>query len=223
MKKHTQVSLLLNTLVIGLALVAWFTTIGQSISSLEVASLLGVLAFSLMWVHYVADAVSPRAETEQKKDVQYVVSRYAVLFAILSHPFLVNYYLVTNNFGFPPEGYVALLGDLAVVVLLGWIALAAFLLFELRSKLHRFDHYIFHANSIAMFLVLMHGFVIGMVMMTTWFAWVWLGYLVVFTAVMYRRYAQYYDTRPKQRTAAYLIVTSLALSAFGMGIQAVIL
>ena len=223
MKKHTQVSLLLNTLVIGLALVAWFTTIGQSISSLEVASLLGVLAFSLMWVHYVADAVSPRAETEQKKDVQYVVSRYAVLFAILSHPFLVNYYLVTNNFGFPPEGYVALLGDLAVVVLLGWIALAAFLLFELRSKLHRFDHYIFHANSIAMFLVLMHGFVIGMVMMTTWFAWVWLGYLVVFTAVMYRRYAQYYDTRPKQRTAAYLIVTSLALSAFGMGIQEVIL
>lgn len=223
MKRHTQVALILNTLVIGLALVAWFATIGQSISSLEVASLLGVLAFSLMWVHYVADAVSPRAETEQKKDVQYVVSRYAVLFAILSHPFLVNYYLVTNNFGFPPEGYVALLGDLAVVVLLGWIALAAFLLFELRSKLHRFDHYIFHANSIAMFLVLMHGFVIGMVMMTTWFAWVWLGYLVVFTAVMYRRYAQYYDTRPKQRTAAYLIVTSLALSAFGMGIQAVIL
>lgn len=223
MKRHTQLALILNTLVIGLALVAWFTTIGQSISSLEVASLLGVLAFSLMWVHYVADAVSPRAETEQKKDVQYVISRYAVLFAILSHPFLVNYYLVTNNFGFPPEGYVALLGDLAVVVLLGWIALAAFLLFELRSKLHRFDHYIFHANSIAMFLVLMHGFVIGMVMMTTWFAWVWLGYLVVFTAVMYRRYAQYYDTRPKQRTAAYLIVTSLALSAFGMGIQEVIL
>jgi len=223
MKRHTQVALILNTLVIGLALVAWFTTLGQSISSLEVASLLGVLAFSLMWVHYVADAVSPRAETEQKKDVQYVISRYAVLFAILSHPFLVNYYLVTNNFGFPPEGYVALLGDLAVVVLLGWIALAAFLLFELRSKLHRFDHYIFHANSIAMFLVLMHGFVIGMVMMTTWFAWVWLGYLLVYGAVMFRRYAMYYDEQPRRRMVAYLLILQLMLVGLGLGIQAVIL
>lgn len=221
MKKHTQVSLLLNTLVIGLALTAWLMTAGRSITPLEVASLLGVLAFSLMWVHYVADAVSPRAEAEQKKDVQYVVSRYAVLVAILSHPFLVNYYLITNNFGFPPEGYVALLGDLAVVVLLGWIALAAFLLFELRAKLRKYDRYIFHANTIAMFLVLIHGFVIGMVMMTTWFVWAWFGYLAIFAAVIFRRYAIYYEGQPKRRMIAYLVIAGLTLVAIGMGIEAV--
>ena len=221
MNKHTKATTVLNVLVVGSTLAAWLSTIGQSISSLEIASLLGVLAFGLMWVHYVADIVAPRSDADQKKDIQYVVSRYAVLFAILSHPFLVNYYLVTNNFGFPPEGYVALLGDLAAVVLLGWIALAAFLLFELRAKLRKFDRYIFHANTVAMFLVLMHGFVIGMVMMTTWFVWVWLGYLVVYSAVIFRRYALYYEAQPKRRMVAYLVIYGLTLAAVGMGIESI--
>lgn len=223
MKQHTKVTSVLNVMVVGLAFAAWLSTIGSSVSSLEIASLLGVLAFGLMWVHYVADAIAPRSESEQSKDVQYVVSRYAVLVAILSHPFLINYYLVTNNFGFPPGGYEALLGDLAVVVLLGWIALVAFLLFEFRKKLRKFDRYIFHANTIAMFLVLMHGFVIGMVMMTTWFVWIWHVYLLVFTAVIYRRYAQYYVADPKRRMIAYIVVTYLALTVFGMGVQTAIL
>lgn len=221
MKKHTLVSLVLNIGTVGLGLIAWIMTVGESISSLEVASLLGVVAFSLMWVHYVADAITPRSEGEQSKDLQYIVSRYAVLFAILSHPFLINYYLVTNNFGFPPDGYQALLGELAAVVLLGWIALAAFLLFELRAKLRRFDRYIFHLNIIAMFLVLVHGFLIGMVIMETWFVWLWWMMLAVYTAVIVRRYAQYYVDNPKRRAVAYLVVLWLAGLGVGSGVQAV--
>lgn len=220
MKKHTLVSLVLNISTLGFALIAWAMTVGETISSLEIASLLGVVAFSLMWVHYVADMIAPRTDDEQPKDMQYVVSRYTVLFAILSHPFLVNYYLVMNDFGFPPDSYEALLGDLALVVLLGWMALAAFLLFELRSKLRRFDRKIFHANIVAMFLVLIHGFLIGMVMMDTWYVWVWWTMLLIFAIVIFRRYALYYADHPARRIVAYVGVFLLMITAVGSGVEA---
>jgi predicted heme/steroid binding protein len=216
MKRHTLVAGILNVSTVGLALVAWIGSVGSSVSALEIASLLGVTAFSLMWVHYIADLIAPRPE--DAKDVQYVISRYAVLVAILAHPFLVNYYLVTNNFGFPPEGYQALLGDLAVVVLLGWIALAAFVLFELRSKLKRFDRQIFHANILAMFLVLIHGFLIGMVMMDTWYVWVWWILLLAFIVAIVLRYNEYYQTNTTRKYIAYAVVIALALGGIAAGL-----
>lgn len=217
MKRHTLVVGILNVSTVGLALVAWLGSIGSSVSALEVASLLGVVAFSLMWVHYVADLIAPRPD--DAKDVQYVISRYAVLLAILVHPFLINYYLVTNNFGFPPQGYEALLGDLAAVVLLGWIALAAFLLFELRSKLKRFDRKIFHANIIAMFLVLIHGFMIGMVLMDTWYASVWWILLVAFTVAVLARYSKYYETNTTRKYVAFAIILALAFAGVAAGLN----
>jgi predicted heme/steroid binding protein len=216
MKRHTLVAGTLNVSTVGLALVAWVGSVGSSVSALEIASLLGVTAFSLMWVHYIADLIAPRPE--DAKDVQYVISRYAVLVAILAHPFLVNYYLVTNNFGFPPEGYLALLGDLAVVVLLGWIALAAFVLFELRSKLKRFDRQIFHANILAMFLVLIHGFLIGMVLMDTWYVWVWWMLLLAFVVAILVLYNQYYATNTSRKYVAYAMVLALALGGIAAGL-----
>lgn len=216
MKRHTLIAGILNVSAVGLALAAWVGSVGSSVSALEIASLLGVTAFSLMWVHYIADLIAPRPE--DAKDVQYVISRYAVLVAILAHPFLVNYYLVTNNFGFPPEGYQALLGDLAVVVLLGWISLAAFILFELRSKLKRFDRQIFHANILAMFLVLIHGFLIGMVMMDTWYVWVWWILLLAFTVAIVLRYNEYYQTNTTRRYIAFAVVMALALGGIAAGL-----
>jgi predicted heme/steroid binding protein len=216
MKRHTLVAGILNVSTVGLALAAWIGSVGSSVSPLEIASLLGVTAFSLMWVHYIADLIAPRPA--DAKDMQYVVSRYAVLVAILAHPFLVNYYLVTNNFGFPPEGYTALLGDLAVVVLLGWIALAAFILFELRSKLKRFDRQIFHANILAMFLVLIHGFLIGMVLMDTWYVWVWWVLLLAFIVAIAIRYNEYYGTNTTRKYIAFAVVTALALGAIAAGL-----
>lgn len=210
MKRHTLVAGVLNILTVGLALAAWLGTVGSSISALEIASILGVIAFSLMWVHYAADILAPNTTTE--KDVQYYVSRYAVLFAILTHPFLVNYYLITSGYGFPPASYEALLGSLAIVVILGYISLGAFLLFELRSKLQRFDRPIFHANILAMFLVLIHGFLIGMVLMESWYFWVWFALLVAFAAIIIKRYKEYYVNNSSRKYIAFAIVAVLAIA-----------
>lgn len=210
MRKHPQVSAILNGVTVGLALVAWITSVGSSISPLDVASLLGVVAFSLMWVHYAADRIAPN--TDGVKTLQYYVSRYFVLFAIVTHPFLVNYYLITNNFGPPPAGYEALLGSAAWVVLLGWSALIAFLLFEIRSKLQRFDRVIFHANIVAMFFVLSHGFLIGMLMMKGWYYWVWLTLLILFTIIILKLYNEYYINDTKKKYLAFAAVAVLAVA-----------
>ncbi len=221
MNKHKATQTILNITTLAVALTAWVSSIGSSVSPLDLASLLGVTAFSLMWVHYVTDAFAPKDESDSSLDMQYKVSRIVVLFAIISHPFLVNYYLITNGFGFPPGSYQKLLGDFALVTLLGYSALAAFLLFEVRQKIRRFDSFIFHANITAMFLVLIHGFLIGMVLLNTWFAWVWWAYLIVFAGVAIKRYNEYYTTNLTKKIIAISLVLALTIVGGIAGVRAV--
>lgn len=217
MKRHTIVSAVLNSTFAGLAVVAWIQAVGDTVSMIDIASLLGVIAFSLMLVHYLADAIAPKQD--DSKDIQYIASRIAVLVAIIAHPLLVNIFLVANGYGLPPESYQTFVGSI-VPVLLGWAALAAFISFELRGKLQRFEHYIFHANIVAMFLILLHGFLIGMVIMQGWFVWVWCVYLLVFTLLAIRRYGIYYEANLRKWVATG-VVLALAIAAGFYGARAV--
>ena len=217
MKRHTLVSTVLNSTFAGLAVVAWIQAVGDTVSMIDIASLLGVIAFSLMLVHYLADAIAPKQD--DSKDVQYIASRIAVLVAIIAHPVLVNIYLISNGYGLPPESYETFVGSI-VPVLLGWAALAAFISFELRGKLQRFEHFIFHANIVAMFLILLHGFLIGMVIMQGWFVWVWWLYLIAFTALAIRRYWLYYQDNLRKWIAIGAVL-ALAFTAGFYGMRAV--
>ncbi len=210
MKQRKLLAVLLNVAVIVLATTTWAGSIGSAISALEVASLLGVLAFSLMWVHYVIDVVAPQGEAASH-DFQYYLSRGAVLLAIVTHPLLVNWYLVSQGFGYPPTSYEGLLGAAAWVVILGWLALFAFVSFELRGKLSQYMPQILYANIIAMFLVLIHGFVAGMFVINGWYAWVWLFYLVTFSAIAVYRY------RAKQKGlfGRYIALGGIIFAALG--------
>lgn len=222
MKKHTLVTSVLNIFVVGTALAAWLEETEGEVTALAIASLLGAIAFGLMWVHYVADAIAPRQE-DDSPDVQYYVSRVAVLVAILAHPALVNWHLLDNGFGLPPESYEKLVGSLAWAVLLGWMALAAFLLFEVRTHrlVARYERHIFHFNIAAMFLVLIHGFLIGMVMMNSWYVWVWWLLLAVFAVVAVYRYKVYYRDSPKRRLIAWTIVGAFTVAGILAGFTTV--
>ena len=210
MKPRNLTAIGLNISVIVLAVIAWLGSIGSAVSALEVASLLGVLAFSLMWVHYVVDVVAPKDE-ENTDDFQYYLSRGVVLLAIVTHPFLINWYLLSQGFGYPPTSYEGLLGAAAWAVLLGWAALTAFVLFELRGKLTRFIPKILYANIVAMFLVLIHGFVAGMVIINGWYVWVWSFYLVSFIAIAVYHYKNDQDGLFNR----YIALVGIALLALG--------
>ena len=217
MKRHTVVSGVLNVLFVILAVVAWLPQLGDSAGMIDIASLLGVIAFSLMLVHYLADAIAPKQD--DSRDMQYIVSRIAVLVAIIAHPLLVNIYLIVNGYGLPPDSYTRFVGSF-VPVLLGWAALAVFISFELRGKLQRLEHYIYHANIVAMLFILLHGFLIGMVIMKGWFVWVWWVYLIAFTIVATRSYLMYYKENPRKWLAIGAVVVLAILSGF-YGVRAV--
>lgn len=223
MHRHTIVSGLLNGFVVVTALVAWGASIDGSITALNLASLLGVLALGLMWVHYVADLLAPRAsQADASRDYQYIVSRAAVLVAILLHPLLINWYLLDNGFGIPPASYEQQLGTAAWAVVLGWIALVAFLAFEIRKKLPKYRRHIFHANIVAMLLVLIHGFSVGLVLMNSWYVWVWWLLLLTFIVVAVVRYRRYYGgVHPNRLRIALLMVAALGAIGALAGWQAV--
>ncbi len=210
MKRHTLVSTILNISLVLLALTAWTQEIGANITLIDIASLLGVIAFSLMYVHYAADAVT--AKQDDGKDMQYIASRVAVLVAILAHPLLINIYLVTNGFGLPPSSYEKFVGS-TLPVLLGWTALAAFLSFEIKGKLKRFARYIFHANILAMFLIFMHGFLIGMIIMSGWYIWVWWFMLITFTLIALKSYMSYYKGAPRYYVALVFVIAMFIITA----------
>ncbi len=201
-------------ILIGLA---WKSVGNASDTNLEIASLLGIVAFNFMWTHYMMDIVASRGKYA-KRNWHYYLSRGVVLVALLAHPLIVNWYLFSNNFGLPPRSYEALLGALAWVVALGLVALLAFLSFEARKYFKKYSRIIHHANIAAMFLVLIHGFLIGMVMMKTWYVWVWWALLVGYIAITYISYSRYYATMPRRLNAAYGVVTIFAVASIMAGI-----
>lgn len=204
----------LNISVLVLIVTAWLQSIGDGLSLIDVASLLGVTAFGLMWVHYMTAVIAPRPSGT--RDMQYIVSRIVVLIAILVHPLLINIYLVTNDYGLPPDAYEKLVGS-TLPVLIAWVALAAFISFELRGKLLRFARPIFHANILAMFLIAIHGFWIGMVLMSSWFIWVWAALIASFAVIASILYMRYYADNSARKVIAIGFVIGLTFLAGFVG------
>lgn len=195
----------IDLLLLSLVAVAWISATHGKPGLLDVASLLGVVAFNLMWAHYVVDALTPKKKNETD-NWHYYASRIAVLVAILAHPFLVNWYLIANGYGWPPTNYGMFLGTLAWAVILGIVALVVFLLFEARHYFAKYKRPIHHANIIAMFLVFIHGFLIGMVIMNTWYIWIWWILLFGFTLVIVNNYRDYYKNNSDRKIIAYITI-----------------
>ncbi len=209
------ITAILNLAVIALSFFAW-VSYGHSLTAISIASLLAITAFSLMWVHYVSDFVKQTWFPDQSTGWQYNATHWFVLIAILLHPFLVNFYLVSEGYGFPPGSYVQYLGVFsALFVPLGFIALALFLLYEFKKWFARkqLGYFVDHASILAMFLVLIHGFQLGFITSVTWFYWVWWVFLVTFTALAIRYYAVYYKNMSGKKY--FVIAVVLALAGIG--------
>lgn len=214
---------ILNVSVVWLAVLAWLQLQTTRTSAIDIAGLLALCAFSLMWVHYLGDFMRDRWFPEQSVGIQYQITRWFVLAAIVLHPALINLYLVQNDYGFPPNSYVSYLGGgLAPYVFLGWVALAAFLLFELKKQLKQRNwwRYVLHFNILAMFLILIHGFQLGVVTNNGWYAAVWWLYAIGFTLLALNYYMRYYVSMPNRKIVAVIAVLVLSSIVAFAGISA---
>jgi len=188
---------LLSVVVSGLAVFVWGHDNGWQIFSFNAYQffpVLGLLAFSLMWTHYVMGAARELAKLPKSVLAQWFrYTGYVVLVAICLHPGLLIYQRFRDGYGLPPgsyESYVA--HGLGWITLLGTASLCVFLAFEL----HRFFrqkvwwHYVADSSDIAMLAIFYHSLRLGSQLMADpWFRAIWWFYGLSLTAVLIRKYS----------------------------------
>lgn len=171
-----------------LAAIAVWTQVridGGALTTYDIFPLLGLIAFSLMWTHFVSGALRrwlglPKSTLRQ----YFTLTSWIVLVLILLHPSLFIVQLWFDGFGPPPFSYLSVYTALAsqIALGLGTLSLLAFLSFELHRKFRSVSwwKYIEYLNVAAMLAIFYHGFTLGGELAVGWFQIVWLVYLATF-------------------------------------------
>jgi hypothetical protein len=166
------------------------------IDSYHLFPVFGLLAFSLMWSHYVSGALRELLGLDKAVLSHYFTTTgWAVLILICMHPGLLIYQRFRDGAGLPPRSYESYVAPgLGWVTLVGTTSLLIFLAFEFRRWFggRRWWHYVADAGDAAMLAILYHGLRLGHQLMSGWFRYVWLFYFVTLAAVLIRKYVNRY-------------------------------
>lgn len=166
------------------------------INSYELFPVFGLLAFSLMWAHYVCGALRELMGLDKAVLKRYFdITSWAVLVLICLHPGLLIYQRFRDGYGLPPRSYMSYVAPgLGWVTLLGSASWLVFIAFEFRRKFGRRSwwHYVANAGDAAMLAILYHGLRLGTQLMNGWFRYVWLFYFLTLSAVLIRKYVKRY-------------------------------
>ena len=207
MDKSKMVKILawaISVKVVILAIVAWGSDLNWhlgGISPYQLFPLFGLLAFSLMWAHYIASVLRQILKVDMGALKKYFeVTSWAVLVLIVLHPGLLTYQLWKDGLGLPPgsvvNNYVA--PGLGWVVTLAEVSLLIFLAYELHRwfKQKPWWKYIQYASDVAMLAIFYHGLRLGGQLQSGWFRYVWFYYgLTLLGALAYG-----YINKLKKRT-----------------------
>lgn len=192
----------LSVMVTVLAVVAWGQGFGWHFSRLgsyRFFPLFGLLAFSLMWAHYVMSALRQFSEVD-KQDLHtyFEATSLVVLLALVLHPGLLVWQLWRDGLGLPPDSYVRnyVAPALRWASLLGTVSIFMFLAYELRRWFAdkvwwRLVEYATDAAIVAIFI---HSLKLGSQVQEGWFRIVWLFYGVTLAIALgyiyWRRFNQ---------------------------------
>jgi hypothetical protein len=183
-----------SLLVSALAIYAWGKTSGWhlSLSPYQLFPLLGLLAFSLMWAHYVAGFVRQRLQVEKA-----VLSGYfektslAVLILLFLHPGLLIYQRFRDGYGLPPHSYETYVAPgLGWVTLIGTVSWCIFIAYEFRRKFEnrKWWQYVAMAGDFAMLGIVYHSLRLGDQLQTGWYRGVWFGYAIILVLILINNY-----------------------------------
>src|SRR5947208_1391016 len=128
----------LSLIVVSLAVFVW----GQSlhwkiigISNYNLFPVFGLVAFSLMWTHYMTIVLKIVFKVKMSVFKSYfLITGYVVFMALLLHPGLLIWQLWRDGLGLPPGSYENryVAPGLGWVTILGTVSLFTFLTYELR-------------------------------------------------------------------------------------------
>ncbi len=180
----------LVSLVTLLGIYVWGKGIGWQLSSISAYSLfpvLGLVAFSIMWSHYVVSAIRTFVNPAIDLHDFFKWTGYAVLVLILLHPGILIYQRFRDGFGLPPGSYQSYVAPgMAWLTLLGSVSLLAFLAFELKRWFDKKSwwKYVLYLNEAAMLAIFYHGLQLGTQTHIAWFRNIWWFYGISLIAVL---------------------------------------
>jgi len=185
----------LSIIVAGLAVFVWGDSLAWRFSDLsiyQVFPLLGLLAFSIMWSHYMAGFMHKTFLKNVTYGRYYLWTSYAVLVAILLHPGLLAYQRYRDGFGLPPSSETSyVMPGLGWIVVLGMTSLLVFLAFELHRWFDKKSWWqvVPRLGDAAMVAIFYHGLRLGTQTHITWFRTIWIIYGVTLILVLLYSYA----------------------------------
>lgn len=198
MSSKERASLLLawtvSSLVSLIAIYAWGESNGWRLSfnAYRLFPLLGLLAFSLMWAHYVASFVRQLLGVRAAVLSSYFKSTSLVVLALLFlHPGILILQRFRDGYGLPPHSYESYVAPgLGWVTLLGSAAWLAFIAFEFRRYFsdRSWWKYVPMAGDAAMLAIVYHSLRLGSQLQTGWYRGLWLGYGLVLVIILGRSY-----------------------------------
>jgi hypothetical protein len=185
-----------------LAIVGWGSYLQWHIfpiSTYQFFPVLGLLAFSILWTHYIIVFLKIRWTVNKSITANYFRwTGYAVLALICLHPGLLIYQRFRDGYGLPPRSYETYVAPgLGWVTLVGTTCLLIFLAFEL----HRFFgkkswwHYVADASDLAMLGIAYHSLRLGTALQQGWFRYVWYFYVATLVIVIFYKYLNRYLNR----------------------------
>jgi hypothetical protein len=174
----------LGAVVIALATTVWvMTRLGDSRELTPYSSfpLLGLLAFSLMWTHYIGGTLRRYlGYAKFQTQTYFTLTSWVVLILILLHPAIFVTALFLDGFGLPPFSYLSVYTATAsrIALLLGTLSLIAFLAFELHRKYAEASwwKYVELANIFAMYAIFYHALTLGGELGQIWYKAIWYIY-----------------------------------------------
>lgn len=199
----TIIEWVLGSLVVVLPAAAWVSQADLGDLSLyEIFPPLGLIAFGLMWTHFVMGALRRYSGAHKKHDLYMNASMGLVLALLLLHPGLLWLALYMDGYGLPPQSYITAYSTQLGFVVLGTIALTIFLAFELKRFFGKKSwwKYIEWLQIVGMTAIFIHAIGLGNELRIDWFMLVWLFYgvtlavSIIYSQVFYKK-MEVYDAK----------------------------
>lgn len=197
-------SWLLVVVTVALAVMVWWgeRMSGGKLTMYNFFPLLGIVAFSIMWTHYISGSIRRKLGVEAKENKTYLTySSWIVLALILLHPGLLIYQLNRDGFGLPPKSYLTVYAEPAMKIAIGFgtISLLIFLAFEFKKKFEKKSWWKFieYAQLLATGLIFYHGLTLGRELSVPWYHMLWFFYGISFVAAVV--FNHWYDSKVKKR------------------------
>lgn len=183
-----EIEWLLGGIAVILPSIAWFSraNLGE-LTLYDVFPPLGLIAFGLMWTHFVMSALRRYAGVAGKKrDVYAVISMGLVLALILLHPGLFFLALYMDGYGLPPQSYIEAYSTQLGFLALGTVGLMIFLAYELKRFFgeKKWWKYIGALQIVGMIAIFIHAIGIGSDLAMDWFMVVWIFYGITLAAAI---------------------------------------